>query len=97
MSIEEQDAIVGRLIRQRSEAAKQIALTGAELERISELFRAIAEALRLFGVKKPNQQVEEDLRSVDLNRILALMTECRTAIVQRDQAIEKLQQLGINV
>lgn len=96
MSTEEQDAIVGRLVRQRAEASKHLALIGAELDVASSALKTLGECLRMRDFKYPGtKSAEEIIETINLERITKLLAESRETTSRRDQAIAKLEELGI--
>jgi hypothetical protein len=97
MSTQEEDAIVGRLVRQRNESAKQLALIYAELGRISGDCKSLSIALSMmeFTDHSAKRTAEDLLKEIDTAKILSLVTEGRAAAKSRDEAVDRLGQLGI--
>jgi len=97
MSTEEQDAIVGRLVRQQADSIKELALLRAELNRISQDFKSLSTSLTMMDYLDgfTERTAEDVLKHIDVEKTLALISKARRAASLRDSASESLRQLGM--
>jgi len=97
MSIEDQDAIIGRLVRQRSDAEKTLTLNRSEISTISLELRVLADSLISAELQdhKTRRTSEEITKGINLGKLTDLVTEYRSAVRSLDQTNETLLRLGI--
>ena len=88
------DAIIGKLIRERSEVKQQLAFVDSKARQLSREFRELARSLK----KRPETIVvdgNEDL--FDPERLRALVSEYKKLLAREIELNEQLAKLGLDV
>jgi hypothetical protein len=102
MSQEEQDAILGRLIRERNSLSSQLALVDAELQAFSDTLHLLKGAtnsrvhrrhqLDLSNIKQIPDTIT---KYADLTNLKALFTEQDELIDKYERCVQSLKDLGV--
>jgi len=105
MSQQDQDAVVGRLLREHKEQSDLVVKLDVEAKRLGEEYTALGQALILQpgGVVFPGegvptgftrQRYEVKPSIFEVERLKALLTDYRSAVAKRDQYFSQLTSLG---
>jgi hypothetical protein len=111
MSQEQQDAVIGRLARERTEVERQLALLEAELQKYRDMFLSLAKVLgEVDYILFDNERWPENLyqaagwkmseyqfstESINGNKLKTLCKEIREAKAKRDGLVAQLKNLGL--
>ncbi len=105
MTQQEQDAVVGRLIREQRETDEFIAKLDAEAQRLGQAYSELGQALTTNpeGILFPKEGIDGRFAPVqhlvpdsllNADKLKALATDYRTALIKRKQLEDQLKKLG---
>jgi len=90
----ETDAVVGRLIRERSEVKQQIAFLDTQARHLAREFKGLARALK----QRPQSVVVDGTQEIlNPERIRALVSEYKRLLAREIELNEQLNKLGLDV
>ncbi len=108
MTTEEQDAVAGRLIRERQELERKIAIIAAELKRIGERLSELGSAAARCNIASEHEEVSQEFAhysnpicrvvpsdSEAMIKIVPLASEYRAAIRDLRERSAQLKAIGI--
>ncbi len=96
MSEQEQDAIVGRLIREKSEALRRKAALDAELKMVGDTLNSIFERMHGAIPEVVAGQLEPIRKYFNTDSFLALLKEREEAQTQVIDRIKRLRDMGVS-
>jgi len=96
MSQQEQDAIVGRVIREKSEALRQKAALDAELQLVGDTCAAVFRQLHSISSEEAAGQLEPIRKYFDTDAFLHLLKEREQAQARVFASIKQLRALGVS-
>jgi len=97
MTLGEEDAVIGRLTRERAELSRRLVALSAELDSIGIHLQAIGKMLHEY----PNHLLgtveitDEQKSALDVGKIMTLLSEWKEADSSLKDYNEKLAQLGL--
>jgi hypothetical protein len=108
MTQDDQDVVIGRLVREHREADELIAKLDAEATRLGQAYSELGQALMTHpeGVLFPKEGIDGRFAPVqhlvqpsllNADKLKALATDYRTAFIKREQLTEQLKRLGYDV
>jgi hypothetical protein len=108
MTEQEQDTLIGKLVRQRKQASDEVALLRLKLADIGPLFEELGVALKnhpenVYEIRKEidGRFIARNRLSIDpaswpsISAVMELVVNLRDALVKQEDAASKLAQLGI--
>jgi hypothetical protein len=109
MSEEQEDAVIGRVIREKKEAEQHLALLQAEARKFGETFSALGASLRASAEYVVFERQEVDVRyhsphgnnrlykaeEINAERVKTLTHEIRTALLRLATLTEEARKLGV--
>jgi len=108
MTTQEQDAVAGRLIRERQELERKIALIAAESKRIGERLSELGKAATRCHLALEHEEVSEEFDHYpnpvyrvapsdleEINKIVPLMREYRAAVQGPREHCQQPKAIGI--
>ena len=95
MSEQEQDAIVGRLIREKSQAMRKKAALDAELKMVGEEFEKVFKRLHLFTAEGAAGMLDPIKKYFNTDALLALLKEREETQALVEDRLKQLRDLGV--
>ena len=94
MSNEEQDAIVGRLIREKSEAMRRKAALEAEIKRLGDVLDSVLKRTHVLTTEEIAGQLEPIRKYFNIDSYLELLREREVVQAEIVDKIKMLRELG---
>lgn len=94
MSQQEQDAIIGRLIREKSEAGRRRAALDAELKLVEKTLTDLFKLINTYSEEQIKSQLEPIQKYFNQDTLIALLRErdeARAIVIER---VKQLRELG---
>lgn len=94
MDTHEQDELIGRIYRHKSEHRKRLAFIDAELSDAAQLFKKAASQVECL-LARERSELEPVLSKINVDRVLKLVAEREQIYRQLADANEQLKHLGV--
>lgn len=95
MTSQEQDAIVGRLIREKSEALRLKAALEAEIKLVADICESVLGAVESLKPEQLAGELEPIRKYFNIEAYLSLLQECARAEADVIDRIRRLRELGV--
>ena len=94
MDTREQDELIGRIYRHKTENRKRLAFIDAELSDAAQLFKKAASQVECL-LARERSELESVLSKISIDRVLKLVAEREEIYRKLAQANDELRRLGV--